>query len=339
MGVQYADTGPAQFCCDGTESLVQLDRAQGAADHQQRRSVGVEPEILAGLRPQRRQVEAGQRPPDRIADHPRALEPRSGHRGRRHRGEPGADPVGNARPGVRLVHHHRDPVAHRQSGGQVGRQGNVATESDDHIDLLATQYFSRRDYRFDQPVRDAQQIQVELAPELHFGDQFQLIARLRHQDRLQTTGRAKAGDLHALLRFRQSVGNRKGGLDMPGTPTPCDQHSGGGHGRTVRPRDEALPVVPLPSAPLSTVRLGSTKARPCQSVAGRLPGLSPARNSPSRPSPLRRSCGGAFLARRPRPSAAVSRAWSRLRPLRSRLRRSGVASRLPRRAASSRAAG
>ena len=124
---------------------------------------------------------------------------------------------------------------------------------------------------------------------------------------------------------------------MPGTSTPRDQHSGRGHGRTVRPFDEPLPASLF-------VRPGSTKARPCQSVAGcptrpSPPQLSALRPSLLRPSPLLRRAGGASFARRPRSPPDVSRARSRFLSVRSRLRRSDAASGRAREAEFSRAAG
>ena len=129
VGVQHRDPGldqPRQRRGDGG---VQRPGALRAAEHQQHRAVGGQAEALAGGGPQGGTVQRGHRPPQRDPEHLRSRQPAAGHRGGDERGEPGADLVRQAGPGVRLVHDDR----HAAARGEVGGQRDVAAEPDDDV--------------------------------------------------------------------------------------------------------------------------------------------------------------------------------------------------------------
>ena len=128
VGVQHGDAGRRQLGQGGGERRVERAGALRAAEDEQHGAVGGQAELLPGLGPQRRPVELGDRAPQRDAEDLRAGQA-AGHGRRDARGEAGADPVGQARARVGLVHDDR----HAAPGPEVGGQRDVAAEPDDDV--------------------------------------------------------------------------------------------------------------------------------------------------------------------------------------------------------------
>lgn len=117
---------------DGLDGLVQAPGALRAAGHQQGGQPLVEAEVLPGLGPGRVAVQGGDGAAERDPDVPGVAQLAVGGGDRDEVAVPRADLVGQARTGVRLVHHDRHPGA---LGGQVGGHRHVAAEADHGVRL------------------------------------------------------------------------------------------------------------------------------------------------------------------------------------------------------------
>lgn len=110
MGMQHANTGGGQVGGGAGHRPVERDRALRTPEHQQHPRVVGEAEVCPRLGSQHRAVQRGDRRTDRDPNHLGAPQPGIRHRGEHPVRGMGADPVGQSRPGVGFVDHHRDPA-------------------------------------------------------------------------------------------------------------------------------------------------------------------------------------------------------------------------------------
>ena len=121
------------------EGRVQPQRSEGAAEDQERRSVGVESEVRGTLCPQGRPIEildlAAKRHPHQSRPRQRRPLESNTHAG----GTPRTESVGKPRSRVGLVDHEWDAGA---PSGDVGGRRRVSAEPDDDIDLVPRDVFT-----------------------------------------------------------------------------------------------------------------------------------------------------------------------------------------------------
>jgi hypothetical protein len=203
---------PDRAGCAGQCPVERLS-ALRAAEDEQHRQVGAEPEARPRLVAEREPVEVGDLPPDR---QPQVLGvAQLGLRvpGEDIRGQVRAQPVGDARRRVRLVHHDRHVVP---LGRQVGGRGHVAAEADEHVRVHPVEDLPGGVHRAREPPGDRQQPRRHRAGQRHGRDEFKFIAAQRHQAGLKAPLGAQAGHLNTAVRRAQRVGERERRLDMAG---------------------------------------------------------------------------------------------------------------------------
>jgi hypothetical protein len=177
--VQHADPRVGEPAGARGHRVVDRAGALRAAEHEQRRRIGVQAEVRPSLRPQRGTVQLDDRLAQRDADHLGLRQPRVRHRDRDLRREPRADLVRQARPRVGVVHHDRQPAA----CGEVGGQRDVAAEADhdvraDPLQHLAGDLDGRAHFQ-----RQLEQVRVRLPRHRHRRDHLQRVPPTR-DDRL-----------------------------------------------------------------------------------------------------------------------------------------------------------
>ena len=209
MGVQHGDPGRRQPGQGGGERRVERAGALRAAEDEQHGAVGGQAELLPGLGPQRRPVELGDRAPQRDAEDLRAGQA-PGHGRRDARGEPGADPVGQARARVGLVHDDR----HAAPGPEVGGQRDVAAEPDDDVGVDLREHLPHPADGRAHPTGQAQQVGAGLARERDGRDQLEGVAPRRDERGVQPAFRAQGGDGGGRVEPQHGVGQRQRGLDV-----------------------------------------------------------------------------------------------------------------------------
>ncbi len=100
------------------------------------------------------------------------------------------------------------------AGGEVGRQCDVAAESDHHVGVDVVEHGPGLPHGLTHPQRQAHQVAVELARQRNRRDQFEVVAAVGHQPGLQAAGGAQRGDADAGVEGLQRVGDGHGRFDV-----------------------------------------------------------------------------------------------------------------------------
>ena len=211
--VQDLHPGAPDRASGARQCPVERLSALRAAEDEQHRQVGPEPEVRPCLVAEREPVEVGDLPPDRQPQVPGVAQLGLRLPGEDVGGQVRAEPVGDAGERVGLVHHDGDIVP---LGRQVGGRGHVAAEPDEHVGPHPVEDLPRGVHRAGQPPGDGQQLGRHRAGQRHGGDEFKVIAAQRHQAGLKAPLSAETGHLDAAVRLPQRVGERKSRLDMTG---------------------------------------------------------------------------------------------------------------------------
>ena len=218
VGVQHADARVAELAGGAGHGGVDRARALRAAGHQQRRRGRVQPEEL---RAPARAAPAG--PAAVIAG--RSGMPITSAFGRpesRHGDgdplrEPRADLVGQADPGVGLVHDDRHPAAR----GEVGGQRDVAAEADHDVRADPVEHLAGLLDRAAHLERQLEQVDVRLPRHRHRRDHLQLVAARR--DDVASPGRARCPARPPCVRPqpRTASASASAGSMCPAVPPPA----------------------------------------------------------------------------------------------------------------------
>ena len=137
--VQDLDARVREFIRASRDDLIDVLRAEGSTEDQQRRAIGIQAEVRARLAPDHVTIGPLGQADDLGAQwHADACRPRqAGHDVLRDPGgEPGADAVGDARAAVGLMDDEGNAGATR---GEIGRQRDVATEAHDDVGSFLAQ--------------------------------------------------------------------------------------------------------------------------------------------------------------------------------------------------------
>jgi hypothetical protein len=129
------------------------------------------------------------------------------------RGKARTDLVGEPRPGVGLVDDDGYPATAR---GEVGGQGNVASEASNDVGVAAPQYVADCFDSAEESGRNSRQLGCDPPGQRHRGDQGEVIAALPDEARLETPLGAERGDLHAWIIESECVGKGESRLDVTG---------------------------------------------------------------------------------------------------------------------------
>ena len=162
---------------------------------------------------EREPVEFGDLPPDRQPQVPGVAQLGVRVPGEHVRGEVGAEPVGDAGGGVRLVHHDRHLVP---LGRQVGGGRDVAAEADEHVGVNPVEYRPRP---WIAPASRAGTVSSCGVTDLGSGTagiSSSGVAAQRHQPGLQAALGAETDHLDAAVGLPKRVGERQSRLDMTG---------------------------------------------------------------------------------------------------------------------------
>jgi hypothetical protein len=116
--------------------------------------------------------------------------------------------------------HHR----YAPAGGQISRQRDVASESDDDVGVHVVEHGARLPHRPQYPHRQSGQIGGRSARKRDRGDQFQVIAAFGNQSRFQAALGAESGDPHVRVYRSQRVGHCHRRFDMARGTTTCEHH-------------------------------------------------------------------------------------------------------------------
>ncbi len=204
--VQHLHTGVGEVTRGGGDGLVDATGALRAAGHQQRRAVGIEPEMSSRLGPHGGAVEPGDLAPDREPDVGRVRQVGVGEARRDVLGESRAELVGDTRDRVALVHDQRDAAT---PGDEVGRHGDVPAEADDDIGLDPVDHLAGRLDRLAQLGGHQHQVLAGLARQRHGRHQLEVVAGLRDQRHLEAARRAEADDVVAAVAQHRSRGEER----------------------------------------------------------------------------------------------------------------------------------
>ncbi len=136
-------------------------------------------------------------------------------------GEPGAQPVGQPRPWVRLVHHDGNPAP---PGGQVGGGGDVPAEADEHLRPGPVEHAGRRVDRPRQPAGHRQQLGRHRPGHRHGRDELERVSAQGDQPGLQAAFGTQAGHFHVRVGPSQGVRQRESWFDMSGGPAAGKQY-------------------------------------------------------------------------------------------------------------------
>ena len=215
--------------------LVQRPRTLRAAGDQQHGQVRAEPEVGPGLVADGQPVQLGDLAPDRDAEVLPVPELGVGMPGEDVRGEPGAQPVGQARPRVRLVHDDRHPAP---PGRQVGGGRDVPAEADEHLGPGPVQHAGGRVDGARQPAGHGQQLRRHAARHGHGRDELERVSAQRDQPGLQAALGAQARHLDVRVGPPQGVRHRESWFDVSGGPAAGKQY----------PHDSSLTAAALSSA-------------------------------------------------------------------------------------------
>ena len=255
--------GEARGRVDGR--LVEPPRALRAAEHQQGRTIGVETECGARLRPPSRPVQVGDRAAQRHADVPRAGD-RVGDGAADEVGEPGAYLVGQTGPRVGLVDDDRDATAR----GEVRRQRDVAAEPDDDVGASVLEHRAHLRDRRAHPRRQPDEVHARAPRHRGRGDEAQVVAALRDETGLEPALGAERGDADVGVVTAQAVGEVERGLDVPGRSSAREDDVHRGHrpravdgrlerrGRGARPASARAKDMSMPRA----TRVGTSEEPP-----------------------------------------------------------------------------
>ena len=195
-----------------------------------------EPEPLPRLGPRAAPVERRDLAPQRHPGDGGVRQPGAGEGDPDTGGEAGAEPVGQAGPGVLLVDDDRRAAA---PGSEVGRGRDVAAEADDDLGAGAVDGVLGGTHRAAQVGRQPQQVTGGTPRERHLGHLEQRVAALGHEPRLQPGGGAQGGDDHVGVAAAQAVGQGEQRRDVPGGAATREEHRPGarrGHARVRRAR-------------------------------------------------------------------------------------------------------
>jgi hypothetical protein len=203
--VQHLDAGLAQPSGGAEHRAVDRAGSLRPAGHQQHGQVGAKAEVGACLVTDPQPVKPGDLAPDRDADVGAVPELGIRMAGEDMRGEPGTDPVGESRLGIRLVHDDRDPAA---PGGQVGRGRHVPAEADERLCSGAVERGGGRVDRSGQPAGDGEQLRRHRPGHRHRGDELQWVPAQRDQPGLQAAFGPQAGDLGVGVDASQRIRQR-----------------------------------------------------------------------------------------------------------------------------------
>ena len=209
VGVQDRDAGVQEPGQGRGERRVERAGALRAAEDEQHRAVGGQAEPLPGLRPQRGAVQLGDRAAQRDAEDLRAGQA-PGHGGGDPRGEPGADPVGQARPRVGLVHDDR----HAAAGAEVGGERHVAAEPDDDVGVDLGEHLPHPADGRAHPAGQAQQVGAGPSGQRDRRDQLERVAARRDQRGVEAALGAQRRDVRGRVEPPHGVGERQRGLDV-----------------------------------------------------------------------------------------------------------------------------
>jgi hypothetical protein len=219
--VQYLDTGVGERGGGRRNRGVQPQRALGAAGHEERREIRVEPEGGPALGAQRGAVERRDHPPDGESGEDRMRESRCRKAGRDVPCEPGAELVRDAGERVALVDDQGKPSPARS---QIRRHRHVATEPDDHVGAHPVEHGDRLAHRVAQPAGREEQVGVHTPRQRHRGHQLQRVAGCRDQRRLESARSAQAGDLQVRVAPSQRVGGGEQRGGVPRSAAAGQQH-------------------------------------------------------------------------------------------------------------------
>jgi hypothetical protein len=221
--VQHRNTGRGKNFCGAGDGTVDRLRTLGPTEHQQHPGVVGEAEVGARLGAQRRPIQRRDRCPDRNPDHLDVAQSRIRYGGQHASRRAGTDPVGPPRARVGLVDHHRHPApAHATAGGQIGGQGDIATEADDHVGSDVVEHRTRLPNGPAHPQWEPYQVTRWFPRQRHRGDEFEVVAALGHQPGLQSTLRAKHRDPNARIERHQGIGHGHRRLHVPRGTSTCE---------------------------------------------------------------------------------------------------------------------
>ena len=216
VGVQDGDPGLREPGQRRGERRVERARALRAAEDEQHRPLGGQPEPLPGPRPQGRSVQLGDRAAQRDAEDLRVGKG-AGHGGGDAGREPGADPVGEARPRVGLVHDDR----HAAAGAEVGGQGDVAAEPDDDVGVDLGEHLPHPADGRAHPTGQAQEVGAGLARQRDRRDQLQRVAARRDEGGVQAAIGAEGRDRGTGSSRRTASASASAGSMWPALPPPA----------------------------------------------------------------------------------------------------------------------